>query len=165
MNAAYYLAYPNKFTLGEKNMRAVAWMTDTTNTEWTQYKDAAGKAEWAIASPTIELFVASFNAKRNNLTVPEPKSDGTGYTNSWKSNFILPSNFRHEIYRKGSSNWWLASPGSDGSVYCFEVYGSYGYIDSANVAQANLPVRPVVCIPTSVFNAAVDAETYTLTDE
>ena len=179
LNSTYYEAYPTKFILGESsNMRAVAWMTDTTNSLWTQYKDSSGNAEWAIASPTIELLVASYNADAVNdgktpLTVPEANS--IGYKNSWDSKGILPQSYNHGIYNYStSSKWWLASPGGDSAGECLCVYeemrwnGDGSRVERKDVlgnSGMSYSVRPIVCIPTTTFNAAVTAGTYTLTDE
>ncbi len=184
LNSVYHLAYPEKFILGSANMRTVAWMTDTTNSLWTQYKDSTGKAEWAIASPTIELLVASYNAVKENiddriengeteltartaLTLPEANSDGNGYTNSWANiNSKLPVSYNHGLYNYSTStNWWLASPSSGRMDYGLYVDGNYSGVLTERVNNSNSAIRPLVCIPTTVFNKAVTAGTYTLTDE
>ena len=43
--------------------------------------------------------------------------------------------------------------------------GDRSRVQIDNVSQSSHKVRPLVCIPTATFNAAVTAGTYTLTDE
>lgn len=99
-------------------------------------------------SPTAELFAASYNntGKSNTITL----GLGTyGYTENTSSNWLKPED-NHGIYNKStSSSWWLASPYSDGrELY---VNGGNGYFDGYVDDDSNA-VRPLVCIPTSVFN-------------
>ncbi len=139
------------------NIRATAWLTDTSETSmWNEYKNS--DAVFAIGSPTVELYVASFNAtssanSSNQITLGVRQS---GYTQNTKSN-QLKTSYNYGIYNKGASYYcWLASPsffdshelyvdGDDASLY-FDYVGSFSFV-----------VRPIVCIQTSVFN-----EKYTL---
>lgn len=90
----------------------------------------------------------------------------------------LENSGEHGIYYKGpDKSWWIASPCCDvsGEAYgnwALMVEGGPAYIRDACVCDfyalglrehidaACMPVRPVVCIPTSVFN-----NNYTLKDE
>lgn len=127
LNEKYYKAYKSKFTLGTSptNMRAVAWMTDTENELWSQY--AKGNASWAIASPTMELFVESFNAVKYNIDeriesgetnlISRTAIATTIGSNGYNQQSGLDVNYNHGIYRyNGTGNvayWWLASPSSE----------------------------------------------------
>lgn len=101
-------------------------------------------------SPTAELFAASYNntGKSNTITL----GLGTyGYTQNTSNNWLKPED-NHGIYNKStSSSWWLASPGSHGRNG-LDVGGYGGYFGSYNVDSGSIAVRPLVCIPTSVFN-------------
>ena len=140
------------------NIRATAWLTDTEY--WEEYTDEAGNAIFAIATPTVELYVASFNA-----TAPTNGAEeiilgvGTnGYTEDTTSG-QLSTSYNNGIYNyDGSSDWWLASPDSINDSYGLAVDGSNGWIYSFNVPAASLAVRPVVCIPTSIFQTAYTLE-------
>lgn len=102
-------------------------------------------------SPTAELFAASYNntGKSNTITL----GLGTyGYTENTSSNWLKPED-NHGIYNKStSSNWWLASPNGIISNDGLYVNGGNGYFLNDYVDNRSLAVRPLVCIPTSVFN-------------
>ena len=51
----------SKISNSNNNYKAVASLLDTT--KWTQFKDSSGFAEDVIGSPTIEMWIASWNAK------------------------------------------------------------------------------------------------------
>ena len=102
-------------------------------------------------SPTAELFAASYNntGKSNTITL----GLGTyGYTENTSSNWLKPED-NHGIYNKStSSSWWLASPYGISSDFELYVIGSDGFFGGGYVDYYSLAVRPLVCIPTSVFN-------------
>ncbi len=121
---------PGMFTLSDSqpNMKGVAYLTDPAN--WKTYSDELVGALYAIGSPTIELFRASFNAARINHENMSGESaispltlDDCGYNVSDYRNWAIPEYFEAEwcngIYRKGDSNswWWLASP-------CYETHSA-----------------------------------------
>lgn len=102
-------------------------------------------------SPTAELFAASYNntGKSNTITL----GPGTyGYTEDTSSNWLKPED-NHGIYNKStSSSWWLASPYGNYSGRGLRVDGSSGFFRGNGVDSNSYAVRPLVCIPTSVFN-------------
>lgn len=102
-------------------------------------------------SPTAELFAASYNntGKSNTITL----GLGTyGYTENTSSNWLKPED-NHGIYNKStSSSWWLASPRDNDSGNELYVNGSNGWFSNNGVDYSSYAVRPLVCIPTSVFN-------------
>ena len=117
-------------------------------------------------SPTAELFAASYNNRSNKSNTNTIKLGlGTyGYTKNTSSGW-LSVNDNHGIYNKSTSSyWWLASPGYDNSSSELYVYGSNGCFNYALVFGDTLAVRPLVCIPTSVFNSKYATST-TLVDE
>lgn len=118
-------------------------------------------------SPTAELFAASYNNRSNksNTNTITLGAGTDGYTNNTRNGW-LSVNDNHGIYNKStSSNWWLASPayagGSPNELY---VYGYNGCFSSGYVDNYSYAVRPLVCIPTSVFNSKYATST-TLVDE
>ncbi len=117
------------------NIRATVWFTDITNELWTKYMDKKengekGDAEFCIASPTAELFEASYNKNTNptHNAYKDNKLDvqlGTyGYSQNTKSNWLKKAD-SNGIYNKDDSYWWLASPGISNSSNCLFVDGNY----------------------------------------
>lgn len=116
-------------------------------------------------SPTAELFAASYNNRSNKSNIITLGLGTYGYTQN-TDNGWLSVNDNHGIYNKSTlSTWWLASPASLGdSTYELYVHGSGGYFSGSYVVGRSFAVRPLVCIPTSVFNSKYATST-TLVDE
>ena len=140
------------------NIRTTAWLTDTSNTGmWSEYKNS--DAVFAIGSPTAELFAASYNNRSNKSNTIELNLGTYGYTENTSRNW-LSVNDNHGIYNKSTSSyWWLASPYSRYGDCELYVDGR-GYFYYYSVFNGSFAVRPIVCIPTSVFN-----NKYTLEDD
>ena len=116
------------------------------------YKDEKGDAVFAIGSPTAELFKASYNntGKTNTINLDL----GTdGYIENTESKWLKAEDNKGIYNKDDSSNWWLASPYNYGSSRGLNVYGYSGCFDINYVDVHSLAVRPLVCIPTSVFNS------------
>ena len=117
-------------------------------------------------SPTEELFAASYNNRSNKSNTITLGVGTYGYTQNTGSGW-LSVNDNHGIYNKStSSNWWLASPSNtaSGSTGEWGVRGSSGDFISGGAHSNSFAVRPLVCIPTSVFNSKYATST-TLVDE
>ena len=147
------------------NIRAISWLTD--DEYWKYYKN--NDAEYAIGTPTLELYINSFN-KANKEYIEDLNtryskislsSDNNGYKiNDEKYGYIYDEN-RHGIYRiEDNNNWWLASPSTDknivyylfgGDEYLSTNYGNGAWIQEGNVQNDSFAVRPVVCIPINIF--------------
>ena len=114
-------------------------------------------------SPTAELFAASYNNRSNKSKIITLELGTYGYTNN-TGNGWLSVNDNHGIYNKSTSScWWLASPDS-GSTYELRVGSEVGFFGYRYVDGYSDAVRPLVCIPTSVFNSKYATST-TLVDE
>lgn len=143
-----------------ENLLATAWLTDTN--KWAKF--ANSDAVFAIGSPTIELFVKSFNAtasknKANQIIL------GVGTSGYTESENQLETSYNMGIYNEETSSFWLSSPENDFDFditkNCRLMYVSmYGYFSSYYANRDKYAVRPIVCIPTTVFN-----DKYTLVDE
>ena len=134
-----------------ENILATAWLTDPN--KWAQFKNS--DAVFVIGSPTVELYVKSFNATASTNGANEiTLGVGTyGYTENTTGG-QLQTTYNNGIYNKSeSSKWWLASPYYSDSRREFYVGGSNGYFDNGGVNSNSYAVRPLVCIPTSVFNS------------
>lgn len=96
------------------NIRKTAYLLDTEF--WgknKKFEDEEGIAIFAIASPTIELFTASYNAASkiaessgNYINI---EADSIGYVTSETSGYFLLSD-RNGIYNLENGQYWLASP-------------------------------------------------------
>ena len=134
------------------NLKATAWLTDPE--QWKDYKN--NDAAFAIGSPTVELFIASFNAtaSKNKINTKTLEIDSKGYEHSDLKGFS--QNYNYGIYNEGSESYWIASPsaGINGSNFELIVRYNMNIIDSCNFNNNySWPVRPIVCIPTIVFNS------------
>lgn len=107
-------------------------------------------------SPTAELFAASYNNRSNKSNIIELELGTYGYAENTSSNWLKPED-NHGIYNK--SYWWLASPGDDGSNRGLNVNDNGGYFSLSYVGSDLFAVRPLVCIPTSVFNSKYATDT------
>lgn len=119
-------------------------------------------------SPTAELFAASYNNRSNksNTNTITLKLGTYGYRQNTDRGW-LSVNDNHGIYNKStSSDWWLASPYDGGGASELLMRGFDGYFHDGNFFADRLSnaVRPLVCIPTSVFNSKYATST-TLVDE
>ena len=150
-----WLSYLNSYLNSTKtNMKAVAYMLDTN--VWSTFIDNAGKAEYAIGGPTLDLFCASYNQKYPSKQI-QYQSITNGYQEKWSnssdySNSItgLPINDSLYVINQSdvalaTSAMWLASPSGNQSTYIINVrYDGgidYGVYNNANyrTSSNNLP--------------------------
>ena len=106
------------------SIAATAWFTDPN--VWSHYTNE--DAVFAIASPTLELFVASYNntGKSNRLTL-EIGSEGYNIPNVSSGFFKTEENYG--IYASVGKSYWLASPN----------YTSGGISINGNTGRFNSP--------------------------
>ena len=110
-------------------------------------------------SPTAELFAASYNNRSNKSNIIELELGTYGYAEHTSSDWLKPED-NHGIYNKSTSSyWWLASPNSSSSGNGLIVSGRRGYFGNDDVGSNSFAVRPLVCIPTSVFNSKYATDT------
>jgi len=135
---------------GDKN--AAIYLLDVS--KWSQF--CSNVANWAIGGPTVDLFLASYNATHE--TKINLSCDTVGYYNNSNFSYIL------EIDKKiycGDCSYNLASPGRGGD---YEVLGVgkmsytergvttyYGYVGLYNYLKLYY-CRPLVSIPRSHFD-------------
>ncbi len=137
-----------------ENVTFPAFLTDTNY--WSNYAVGDG-AVFAIGSPTVELLAASYNStvgKSNPITFElEWNAYNLGGYKCTQPGGKINTEDNHGIYNKsGTSDCWLASPspqmnggGQPNAILLRDgiLTGDYG----------SHPIRPVVCIHTSVFNS------------
>ena len=103
-----------------------------------------------FGSPTAELFAASYNnTGKSETVILKLGNSGYGYTNFTSGGFFKPE-YNHGIYNNGSSAPWLASPDSY-SPYCVVAASMDGWLVCGGTST-ECALRPVVCLPASIFN-------------
>jgi len=174
-NASMWMADGNDYSnLGKA--KCVSYFLDETY--WEEYKNTSAQyasyVEGAIGTPTAEMFVASWNAKREatgDTTIYNKKlslvEDGTnGYfindittTNPATTNEHVQSISTDDSLYIWSTDEdtgiWLASLSSENEFALLTVgesdYTGYnGYIEGHTHANSNLGLRPVVCLSSKV---------------
>ena len=145
-----------------ENIRAVAYMLDTSNEVWGKFKGE--KAEYAIGGPTIELFVASYNKIYDiKLSCEETTVNGykikIGDTNyNYSVGGLAKSEEINNLYaitaedRKAEA-MWIASPGCIGVKNYNVIRGITvnGYIGNDGNSNKLFGIRPLICLKQDVF--------------
>lgn len=123
----YNKDYFKDYTSTKNNMKAVAYMLDTTT--WSSFATSSeGYAEWAIGGPTIELLFTAYN-KYAGTTYEADAASNSGYnvrktsSDRWNNAIINAIVADTDIVDNPYSvsnltiekrNYWLASPGCRG---------------------------------------------------
>ena len=161
----------------------MSYLMDTSSESiWSiKYKDSGltSLAEWAVGSSGIELYIASYNATHQaypaSINVPRYYSPSgysvngnIGGSEIWVGTSpildekrIVPTDC-HGIYSFAtyypsgdSCRYWIGSPCvNGGSLY---VYGDNTYLSTSFTEYdwCSRRCRPVVSIPTSIFNSTL----------
>lgn len=161
----YQLFYPDNNEDLIVNMKSLAWECDTE--VWSKYlRENPVEGEYAICGPSIELFIASYNATAFSNNKDELKF-GTahwGYTPSYFSkdslikdneikNYGYVNPLNNGIYMYASwSSWWLASPSNYATACGIIVHTDYRSLGPADEKQYPFQFRPLISIPTSNFD-------------
>ena len=157
------------FTKSNNNYKMTACLLDAS--KWETFRDTRwADANNVIGSPTLEMWIASWNKKYTTETNMADKlycnkASSTGYyvgtTNEPTSTYIgsdvmsAKAGYQDELYYPHRSYWnscngyWLASPSADGSgsemgVYCNGFVGWYSY------GNGTCGVRPLVHLKSGV---------------
>ena len=146
------------------SIRSIAWATDISeNGPWSKYKNE--DAFFCIGSPTVELFVKSYNAQGEGQPLGLTIAAGVG---GYETLHItgrhdqITGDICNGLYNNGT-NWCLSSPPS--SHYNYGLRGMLAWrndiMDSGvyfNYSPgAQYPLRPVVCMSTYMFNSKYES--------
>lgn len=144
----------NNYTKNNPNMKAVAYMMDTS--KWNSFADGVSGA-FAIGGPTIEMLSLSWNAVDGHTpmidftTLSSSNANSTGYEASHPgtgSDFFGTTTNMWVIREKTKANgYYLASPsyhGEDMMIYVSWGGGVYGSFRENN---GGCGFRPLVAIP------------------
>lgn len=160
--------YLSNYSSTKDNMKAVAYMLDTV--AWSEY--ANSKAEYAIAGPTLELFVASYNKTHTEQLEIEASSD-VGYrlkrsTDSEMQNYLSNFNTDDNLYipkeENGAVTMWLASPSNNSEK---EIMAAYlgGYVSNNEITNTANGFKPVVCLKSSTeLKLSSDGSSYEIVE-
>ena len=142
------------------NIKAVAALLDTT--KWTDYKTT--EANWAIGAPTLEMFIASYNATHTaQLDCTVESKTAYGYKvgiNTQGEKVTSFDTYAGELGTTGALNiamyggpgraFYLATPSAWTSDSVLYILGSMGgYVNVGTYNQSDSFVRPVVSVPIS----------------
>ena len=148
--------FSQNLTSTNENMRAVAYMLDTK--AWEGFKDAKGKAEYAIGGPTIEMIFKSYNQKHNANYKTQATSE-MGYQvkvngDSWKDYTDVSSeefDVKDKLYvindLANARAMWVASPSATSHVMIIHYDGKVLYTTYANIF---IGFRPLICLNSNV---------------
>ena len=164
-----YFDFLNDDTSENPNMKAVAYMMDTTI--WKSFAESTeGYAEYAIGGPTVELLFTAYNKYKNKSlgnTYEARVIDKNGYQIRENSGLTFSSNIDKMIENDTNSvnspysvsnltsqttAYWLASPSAAGGNLIMNVNSSGNVSNSlygAYYGNTGLGVRPIVCLDLS----------------
>ena len=148
------------------NEYAAAWLCSPS--QWTTYCDTT-KANYAIGSPPVEMYVASYNQVSHTignykLGVTYRETSYPGYictVNGTQQNsgyytdqYILDYIGYNSMYcgKNGSTGryyWWLASPSAFNFDYVYLVYGNLAYFGGNDFGALN-GVCPLVSLKSGI---------------
>ena len=161
----YMLSWKNTYPESTNdNIKVVADLLDTEI--WKDFAVGVSGAE-AIGTPTLEMFMASWNANGyptlycNNSTSigyyvgnkdkPENIGVAIGTDGSRDGSLYFP----HTDYFEDCYGYWLASPSAYTSgdlvtIICFHEIGKNSYDNNYYYRVRGASVRPIVCIPSKI---------------
>ena len=163
---------------GIENSNEVSTLLNANN--WSSYKDSGNKAEKAIGSPTVEMWMDSWNTRYPNSSdqIYRKASTSTSYpgyyvgTGENPSSYYIDSSvmnkkegYKNKLYYPHTSGYnsckgyWLASPSAYSHGYVLGVhYNGYVYFYIDGYDDSGLGVRPVVSLNSGITVNAEEVE-------
>ena len=153
---------------GINNSKCVSTLLNDNN--WSSYKDSGNKAEKAIGSPTIEMWMDSWNKRYPSDKLYCNNTDTNGYyvgtsssptstsvSTSGKEGYKSKLYYPHTSRYNSCYGYWLASPSArDSNIVLGVGYG--GYVNRGYYSASGFCVRPVVSLNSGITVNAEDAE-------
>ena len=157
---------------GIDNSKCVSTLLNDNN--WSSYKDSGNKAEKAIGSPTVEMWMDSWNARypgnkvyRNASTSTSNPGYYVGTSQNTSGRYIdgsvMSVGYNNKLYYphtddyNGTYGYWLASPSANSYFSVLNV-DYHGYVNRGNYNYSTLGVRPVVSLNTGITVNAEETE-------
>ena len=136
------------------NMKATAYLLDTEI--WKGFKNST-KAKYAVGAPTLDMFVASYNARfaKQIETIVQETGYKLKFTDEYPYQYSLNTYEYLTAHQKKDGYvycMWLASPSahsSYGSNNLMNVHGN-GDVNICAYVLGYLGVRPLVCLEDGV---------------
>ena len=159
----YLKEYPSE---KRPNAKAVAYMLDTN--VWGKF--AGNNAEYAIGSPTIEMFCKSYNSIHDKKI--EYKLESYGYDIKWNpgstdyNDNISGLDITENLYvltNENANGYWLSSPSTCSDGFLLEI-GKQGGISPEHINGGNAGIRPVVCLSNNVKFEKQDENSYKIVE-
>ena len=162
---------------GNNNSKCVSTLLNSNN--WSSYKDSGNKAEKAIGSPTVEMWMDSWNTRYPNSSdkIYRKASTNNSYSGYYVGTSSNPTSYnfsnrgkegyKNKLYYpytstyNGANGYWLASPSAgNGDANVLYVYCN-GYVSNGrydNTYGSNMGVRPVVSLNSGITVNAEEVE-------
>ena len=134
---------------GTTGIKEVCYLTREEN--WNSYKINGISDCWAIGAPSLEMFVASYNATHSTqISCQVPNSTSQGYAIS-ASNLGNTADLDKAIYCSSSQSYILSSSSSGNPISMMWVNKN----GSVSSSQGSIGIRPIVSIPLSYIGTGV----------
>ena len=159
-----------EYTLQSGNNNSKCVLTLLNDNNWTSYKDSGNKAEKAIGSPTVEMWMDSWNKRypSDKLYCNNTNTNGyyVGASSIPTSASVSPSGkegYKNKLYYPHTSSYnstngyWLASPSARTSNIVLRLYFD-GRVSSDGYTNNKLGVRPVVSLNSGITVNAEEVE-------
>ena len=163
-----------KLQSGIDNSKCVSTLLNDNN--WSSYKDSGNKAEKAIGSPTVEMWMDSWNARypKDKIyrkastsisnpgyyvgTSPDPSAISiSSDTMKVKEGYSNKLYYPHASDYYGTYGYWLASP-STINIWSVLYVGYSGNVDYYVCGYNHVGVRPVVSLNSGITVNAEEVE-------
>lgn len=178
LNKSYfdYLATSNTTSTND-NMKAQAYALDTN--AWKTYKDSAGKADFVIGGPTIEMLFNSYCQKyklneggKNKYQARVTHINGyqisTDFGVTWKNVMDSSEEYLNEedqLYvitsQSGAVAYWVSSPCAEGSEFVFNVSFD-GNVHTKRYRADSRGFRPIIALRSNVALEEQEDETFNI---
>ena len=163
-----------KLQSGIDNSKCVSTLLNDNN--WSRYKDSENKAEKAIGSPTVEMWIDSWNERypKDKLyrkaststsnpgyyvgTSPDPSTTSiSGDTMKVKEGYSNKLYYPHTAMYNETQGYWLASPTAFHGNMMIELFYN-GDVSHDSYYNNALGVRPVVSLNSGITVNAEEVE-------
>ena len=161
---------------GIDNSKCVSTLLNDNN--WSGYKDSGNKAEKAIGSPTVEMWMDSWNARYPKSSDKIYRKASTSTSNpgyyvgisqkptsmsidfqvmNKKDGYSNKLYYPHTSEHNGTGGYWLASSSAGNSGWVL-IVGAGGSVSADGYGRSYYGVRPVVSLNSGITVNAEDAE-------